>query len=226
LRSPWTARPQATAAINGLVKAQDGAPVPGAILSYGRLAPAAGPHSAPAVLPPVKTVTTSANGSFSIQNLAGASYLVCAQTSDGAYLDPCHWSASPPTFTVAAGQTINGAVIDIPKGQQVSIAITGSQNTFASEGATPSARLMLGVVAVSGAFHPARLWATTAAGRTYTVTVPFDSPTRFFISPGSFQLFDDSGLAVAKAGKSVTITAPSTGAPPSLSYSLRGVGAR
>lgn len=175
------------------------------------------------MLPPVVTTVTDANGSFSIRNLAAATYLVCVAVKGGAYLNPCHWSASPFTFTVAAGQAIHGAVVRIDPAQQVTVSISDPTGAFASEGKTPGAHLVLGARAPSGALLPPLLAASSASGRTYNLTIPFDSPTDVVIAPGAFALEDDSGKPVPKGGKAVKVTAASGGAPPGLAFVLKGV---
>jgi hypothetical protein len=218
----WVVSAQPLGSLDGLVKSSRGAPIPGAVVSYGRLAPAS-PRAAAAMVPPVVTTVTDANGSFSIRNLTAATYLVCVAVKGGAYLNPCHWSDSPFTFTVAAGQAIHGAVIRIEPAQQVTVAISDPSGAFASAGKGLGAHLLLGARAPSGALLPARLAASSASGRTYHLTVPFDSPTDVFIAPGAFALADDSGNPVPKGGKAMKITAASGGAPPALSFVVKGV---
>jgi hypothetical protein len=128
------------------------------------------------------------------------------------------------------GPALHGANISVAKGQEVPITVTDPQSSFAKEGTTPGAHLTLGVVAVSGAFHPALISASSAVSRTYSVIIPFDSPTKIYIMPGAFQLTDSAGNAVASAGTSVQVTASSSSstssssAAPSLSFVLKGLG--
>jgi hypothetical protein len=137
------------------------------------------------MLPPVMNVVTAQDGSFAIQSLPAGTYLLCVQTSGGVYLDPCHWSASPPTFAVGAGQTVAGAVLRLGKGTRLPIAISDPQQSLTANasGTKRVAPPMVGAMAVSGAFMPAELTASTSVGRTYTVTLPFDSPTCAFGKP-------------------------------------------
>ena len=109
------------------------------------------------------------------------------------------------------------------RGQQVPINIADPQLALANEGTAQGAHSILGVIAPSGAFHPAVVTASTAVGRTYQVTIPFDSPTTLLVVPGAFQLSDSSGNAVGQGGKSVQITAPSAAAPPNVSFVLNGL---
>jgi hypothetical protein len=205
-------------AISGVVQSLDGSPLPGAMLSYGRLAPG----STRAMLPPVMRATADSSGRFAVNGLASATYLFCAQYPGG-YLDPCHWSSSPPTFTVGAGANVQDAVIRLSKGQQVTVTISDPQHNLASEGQTPGAHLMLGVVAASGAFHQAQLQSNVSGSRTYSVTVPFDVAVNFTLSPGAFQLLDASGAALSQNGLSVKLTAPSAGPAPTLAFTLNGL---
>jgi hypothetical protein len=215
---------QATASITGVVRAADGTPIANATLSYGQMAPPR--HNAPAaMIPPVASVVSSSDGSFSIQNLNAGVFLVCVSVVNSTYLDPCHWSTSAPTFTLTAGLAISNALIQPVKGQQVQVIINDPQQNFANEGTTPNAHLLLGVRAVSGAFQSALLTSSNASGRNYTVTIPLDSPTNFFIQSGAYQLADSTAAAVGSAGGSYQVTAPSTGSTPTLTFTVTGFGA-
>jgi hypothetical protein len=231
LALPWHAlAQQGTGKINGIVQAQDGTPVPGATVIYGRLAPARA-RAAAAMLPPMMNIPSAQDGSFSIQNLGAATYLLCVQAPGGVYLDPCHWSSSPPTLVVGAGQTVSGAVLRVSKGNRLPITISDPQQALATNtngtktnGTTRVAPLMIGVMAVSGAIIRAELTATTSVGRTYTVTVPFDSPTGVYVASGGFQLVDSGANSVASGGQVIQVTVPSSGTAPSLSFTVTGLG--
>jgi hypothetical protein len=213
----------ATGSITGIVRAQDGTLIASANLSYGQIAPPR-PNAPPAMILPVASVVSTSNGSFSIQNLKAGVYLVCVSVRGTTYLDPCHWSASAPTFTLTAGLAISNAVIQPAKGQQIQVIINDPQQNFSKEGSTPNAHLLLGVRAVSGAFQSALLTSSSASGRNYTITVPFDSPTGFFIQSGDYQLTDSTASAVASAGGLYQVTAPSSGSPPTLTFTVTGFG--
>jgi hypothetical protein len=119
---------------------------------------------------------------------------------------------------------ISNAVIQPAKGQQIQVIINDPQQNFSKEGSTPNAHLLLGVRAVSGAFQSALLTSSSASGRNYTITVPFDSPTGFFIQSGDYQLTDSTASAVASAGGLYQVTAPSSGSPPTLTFTVTGFG--
>ena len=213
---------QGTGSISGVVQAPGGTAVAGAVLSYGQLAPPR-PNAPAAMIAPVALVVSAFNGSFSIQNLNAGMYLVCVSVKNGAYLDPCHWSSSAPTFTLTAGMAISKAVITLAKGQHVQVTVNDPQQYFANEGSTPGAHLLLGVRAVSGAFQSAVLASSGASGRNYTVTIPFDAPTSFFIYPGDYQLID-STAAVGQTGGAYQVTAPSSASAPIISFTVTGFG--
>jgi hypothetical protein len=81
----------------------------------------------------------------------------------------------------------------------------------------------VGVKTAAGAFLPGILEVGASAGLTYGVVVPFDVAVGVFVSGGSAQLNASSGSAVAGGGEFSQITVPSTGTPPSLTYTLAGV---
>jgi hypothetical protein len=202
--------------ISGVVKAQDGSPVDGAKLTYGMLAPSSGKAGA-AMLPPITNTTTGPSGNFSIQGLTAGTYLLCVEAVSGAYLNPCHWSTSPPIFTIEAGQAVSGAEIQLAKGSQLLISLSDPQQAIAaaSQGTAKVAPPMFGAMAISGVFIPAVMTSSTTTNMAYTVKLPFDSPTNIFVSGGGFQLVDASATALATGGKIIQITMPSNGSPPS-----------
>ena len=85
------------------------------------LPPDAVRHAAPPVQtsPQVTSRLVDSAGNFKIATLAPGSYVACASTATPGYLDPCHWAASAPTFTITAGQPIVGVKIVLAKGAVV-----------------------------------------------------------------------------------------------------------
>jgi hypothetical protein len=209
-----------TGSISGVVLRPDGTGISGATLFYGRLAPAK-PKAAAAMLAPISTATTGTNGSFALQNLSAGTYLVCAEVPG--YLDPCHWSSSPPTFLVTAGQLVSGAAIHLNPAHQLQVQINDPQGLLANDGKTAGAFLHIGVQGVSGVFQRAVLADSNATSRHYVVTVPYDSPVNMLVSGSAFQVNDNAGMAIANTGKLTQVTVPSVGAAPTLVFSVAGI---
>src|SRR5579872_6816554 len=96
--------------INGTIKSSQGAVIGGAPITYGRLKMTV--KGSMAMAPPVSATLSDAKGDFAAGNLAAGTYLFCVQPPPGTmYLDPCHWSKTPPTFTINGAQAIHGATI-------------------------------------------------------------------------------------------------------------------
>ncbi len=212
-----------TASIQGIIKSTDGTIIAGANITYG---PLAAPHknAAAAMMPPVGQLLSDSDGAFSIQHLAAGVYLICVSVRNQPYLDPCHWSATPITFTVLDGQAISNAVVTIAKGKQCQIRVNDPTQAFANDGATPGAHLTVGVRALSGALHAAVLVTNDATGRTYSVTIPTDTPVSVYVLSGGYQLKDSTGNIVgASAVSQYQITAPSATAPSVLTFTVTGV---
>ena len=119
----------ASTSVAGSVVDDSGAPVPGArlLISY---APSV---KSPVTAPPVITgtlaamVMSDATGAFHADAFAPGQYIACAETLTPGYLDPCHWSASAPTFTVSAGQTTPNGRIVMVKGSVLRVHIDDPQ---------------------------------------------------------------------------------------------------
>src|SRR5712692_3293707 len=108
-----------TSGLTGSVVDDSGKPVAGARVLISRPPPSGTPRFiAPPVItgPLVATVVADVSGSFRADNLAPGQYIACAETTAPGFLDPCHWAASAPGFTVSAGQTTSGVKIVMAKG--------------------------------------------------------------------------------------------------------------
>ena len=73
---------------------------------------------------------TAADGTFGFPGLSAGTYVMCAQALAGNYLDPCIWSVSPPTASVAVGQLIKGFVIVARKGASVNIRLADDDHVL------------------------------------------------------------------------------------------------
>jgi hypothetical protein len=212
--------PTGTAAIKGTVTSAAGVAISGARIVYGR--GAAGKYGAPILLPPSSTATTAKDGSFALTNLPAATYVLCVQVVNTAYLDPCHWSNSAPTYKLSAGQTISNAAIKLTLGHSLQIRVNDPQQQLKNEGKTPGSYVHIGAWAPSGALHMAALVASDAAGRTYSVSIPFDTPVNLSVLSGGFQLADANGVALPSIGSGTSVTASSTGIVNPITYTVKG----
>jgi hypothetical protein len=210
-----------TSSIKGTVTGAAGVPISGARIVYGRAVPVK--SGAPQMMaPPSSTTTTAADGSFAIQNLPAATYILCVQAVNGAYLDPCHWSTAAPTFKLAAGQAVSNAVIQLAQAYQLQIRVSDPQQQLQNEGKTPGSYVNIGAWAPSGAIHMASIVESDTTGRTYSVPIPFNTPVNISVLGGGFQIADASGVSLPSVGAGTSFTAPSTGTVPTLTYTIKG----
>jgi hypothetical protein len=215
-----TAIPAFGTDVQGAVVDDAGRGVANATVLYGRLA-ANSPKGKYFVSGPTLTARTDANGKFALTNVAPATYLLCL--SGTGVIDPCHWSALPPRVIVGANEPPATVVIHAQKSYQLPIRLNDPSNQLQFEGKQAGAVVSLGAWAASGAFLPAKLASSDAAGRTYTVAIPYDTPVQFFAGGTAFQLQNAVGLAaLAPQGSTLQVTASTNGAPPSLSFTITG----
>src|SRR5262249_26566862 len=84
--------------IAGLVRAEDGPPIPGAVVTYTRIprfAKGSRPGSLVLAAGEVELsskVGSTADGTFEIASVPAGQYLLCAEAPAGAYLNPCKWT--------------------------------------------------------------------------------------------------------------------------------------
>jgi len=199
------AQTAATGAIRGTVVSPEGRPIPRSILLYGRSA-SPKPKAVAAITGPISTARTGSDGSFNLTGLATGSWLICVDASG--YLDPCHWSFTPPVFTVAVGQAVQGALIRLDASYTLHVQVHDPQRLLVNEGKVAGDVLQIGARSLSGNIHPAALASSIPGERDYTVTVPLRAPAVLFISGGTFQLSDATAAPVASAGKLMEVAAP------------------
>jgi hypothetical protein len=132
--------------IAGIVTTQDGQPVKGArILMQPQSAGSAmGKNSQP----------SAADGGFNVDSLAAGSYTLCVQVPGTQLLDPCRWSATPPTVMVSDSQTITGLQINLQQGALIKVHVNDTGGFLnIHEGRTPGAHLLVGVWTDKGLFY-------------------------------------------------------------------------
>lgn len=184
---------QATAMIDGNVMAEDGRPVAGAAVIANRVAP-----PSPVV---AMSVLSGAAGAFTMTGLAPGVYRLCVQAPASEYLDPCFWSAQPPTLRLAAGQTAAGQRIVVARGSFVRIRIQDPAKRLKRDTATGKApSLLLGVWTPSRLFVPMRMNAEDDAGKNFQVLAPFDLDLRLAVSSASVELEDDRQQKLSGGG--------------------------
>ena len=115
-----------TGLAKGTVTDKNSAPVAGARIFIAQaLATAAkAPPNTPFLTGPLVTSVVSGKaGEFTAANLPVGNYVAFAQPPKPGLLDPCHWSASAPTFAVASGKLNTGVAIAMAAGAVVPIRI-------------------------------------------------------------------------------------------------------
>ena len=72
--------------------------------------------------PPLARNTKSGgDGAFQIHGVPAGKYLLCVQASGDGYLDPCQWSGTPTTVTLASGQAAAGVSLRLAPASLLSV---------------------------------------------------------------------------------------------------------
>jgi hypothetical protein len=200
--------PAQTGQLTGTITAQDGTPVAGAfVVAAGGAAPGNN-----------QNVRSGSDGSFAFSSLPAGSYQICVQVPNGSLLDPCQWSAAPPSGTVTAGQTVSLGTIQVATGQRLYVKLLDDKGALGANegrGKTPGAHVLIGVWS-GGTFHPMRLRSKGAGTWSHDLVVPFNTPLMLTITSTAFALADANGNSVnAATGASlpIQVAAESTLAP-------------
>jgi hypothetical protein len=199
----------ATASVTGSIVDDGGRPVAGArvLISY---APATkSPVPAPPMItgPLATMVAADASGVFHADGLAPGQYIGCAETLTPGYLDPCHWSATAPNFTVSAGQTTSGVKIIMAKGSVLRVHVADPQQLLKAVAGPVDLDLEIHIVTSKGIHYSAPIQSSTALGRDHAITVPFDTSVSLRILSAHLAVTDESGKSFAPLGTTVNVPA-------------------
>ena len=219
----WAASPTGT--VQGSVVDDSGRPVVGAHVLISFALPATSPQFAP---PPVVTgplaamVKADSNGIFSVGNLAAGQYIACAEVTTPGLLDPCHWAASAPTFTVSTGKATASVNITMARGAVVPVHIDDPLALLAPVTASSiNFDLQVHVVTNDGLHHNAPVQASSAVSRDYAATVPFGTAfTLQVMASAHLKVNDQTGNAISAVGTSLTLASGVT--PATVEYSIAG----
>ena len=210
--------------VHGTLLAPDGSPIAGArVLAAVQLPSKPGTKQA-IVGGTLATVVTSSNGAFAFDNLPPGAYTICAQALTTVHLDPCHWSGTPPSVAVSAGQTITSS-ISLKKGSLLQVRLNDPKKLLsAPAGPNGKPHVSLSVSGPEGQYYPLFNSGIDGSGRTYTLTIPMNQDLRFNIASKSLTLTDSSNKAIDQGGYSFPFRANSTvPAAPSFVFNVTGL---
>jgi hypothetical protein len=213
-----------TAVATGSVVDDSGRPVGGARVLISQALPAGAPQFAPPPVvtgPSVTMVAADSSGIFSIGSLPAGQYVACAEVTTPGLLDPCHWAASAPTFTVSAGTTTAGVNITMARGAVVPIHIDDPLALLQPVSASAvSFDFQVHVVTSKGLHYNAAVQGSSATSRDLAVTVPFGTPLMLRVISAHLTVNDQTGQPVSPLG--VSMAMPSGTSPSTVGYVITG----
>ena len=196
----------------GSVVDDSGHPMAGARVLISHTPSIQSPVPAPPVItgPLAAMVTSDANGAFHSDTLAPGQYIACAEAPASGFLDPCHWSASAPAFTVSAGQTTSGVKIVMAKGSVLRVHVDDPQHLLKPVTGPVDLDLQIHVVTSKGLHYSAPVQSSTAAARDHAITIPFDTPVSVLVLSAHFTVNDQAGKSFGAQGAAVNAPAGTT----------------
>ncbi len=165
------------------------------------------------------SATTRPDGAFSLEGLPPGTYRVCVHAPAG-MLDPCHWSQTPPTVTLAPGEVVDTFRITVPRGALVKVRLKDAGKLLSkNEGKKADASVLVGVWTDRGLFYPAAVVAEDSGGRDHAITVPYDLAVTLSAHSKFFKLADATpgGAAAvqdAKGGLRMSVKQTGRDKPP------------
>lgn len=199
----------------GSVIDDSGRAVPGARVFISQVPAGKTPIPAPPVLtgPLAAMVTTDVSGGFRADGLAPDQYILCAAASTPGLLDPCHWSNSAPTVSLAPGQVASGLKIVMAKGSIIRVHVDDPQRLLKPTATGVDLDFDIHVVTAKGLHYSAPVVSSTAVAREHAITVPFNTPVSLRVLSPHLTVNDQSGKPFAATGASVNVP---TGTTPSV----------
>lgn len=208
----------------GSVLDNTGRPVAGAHVLINHAPSIAAAHlSAPPTItgPLAATVVASSQGTFSVGALSPGEYIVCAEVSTPGLLDPCHWAASAPTATVAAGETTSGVTVTMAAGAVVPIHISDPLAMLTPvSGSQMSFDLQVHAVTSKGLHYIAETQASSAVSRDLAITIPFGAAITLQVRSLHLIVNDQTGNPVPSAGAGISVAAGAV--PSAVTYVIAG----
>ncbi|MFY9727137.1 MAG: carboxypeptidase-like regulatory domain-containing protein [Bryobacteraceae bacterium] len=154
---------------------------------------------------PVFNALTGADGSFVMNGVPAGKYLLCAEKASAALLNPCFWSATPSTVTVAGGG--NASVeLTAQTGVSMIIRVNDPNGLLASDPSVDD--ILVSAKTASGLNILAVLASKDSSGRTMAVLVPQGAPVNLMIYSSRLSLTDNNGDSFATPNVAVAATAP------------------
>ena len=197
-------------ALSGSVVDDSGKPVAGARVLISH-APPPGTRSFPApptITGPLATqVIADGSGSFHADGLAPGQYIACAEATTPGFLDPCHWAASAPGFTLSAGQTISDVKIVMAKGPVLQVHINDPMSLLTPVAGPVDQNLQIHVVTSKGIHYSAPIQSSTTVGRDLALTIPFATPVTLRVVGAHVTVNDQSGKTFSTPGTAINVPA-------------------
>ena len=198
-------------AMQGLVTAEDGSPIPGAAVLYSRLTPTVrvGRQVRPAPGEAVvrSTVSSDASGRFALSSLPPGDYLLCAEVPSAPYLNPCKWSSSLRASILAGA--VHRPTLVLKKGVFLKVRVNDPAGLLppVKDGPLRAANLIVGVVFGDGAFLGATNTSVVPTGRDYQMAIPAGVPLKLWAFSRHVTLTDSRGSPVDNSGARIPFQA-------------------
>jgi hypothetical protein len=158
---------------------------------------------------------SAANGTFQITGMPAGTYALCVDATKDIHLDPCAWSGTPATVTVADGQNVTGVSLSLIKGSTLQVNINDpGQFLQIRPGEIGPPHVLVAVMPQKGPPVPLGMVSATATGQQYQVVIPGNTAYTLLVYSKEVYLTDSSQKAVPATGGTATVTVPSSAASP------------
>jgi hypothetical protein len=149
---------------------------------------------------------SKADGTFSLTGVPAGKYRICVDAPQENVLDPCLWSDTQQTWTVADGDHLTKVAIKVQTGTQLKVHVNDPQGALPqTKGGVHGEALSMVVMSNRKRYHNLRLLSAGKNGSDHYVVVPFDEPLVLVTESASLAVSDKDGKRVSGDSKKMPL---------------------
>lgn len=108
------------------------------------------------------------------------------------------------------------------KAAAVPIRVNDAAQLLSGSANIAGAHLLIGVPNSASGFQQALVISKDAAGWTYRISIPYNTPVKLVVASAFFQVGNSAGIALPQFGTSVPLLVPSGQPPATVMFSILG----
>ena len=212
-----------TGSVRGSVTGENGKPVANAKVFLSFALPGADKTAIPYPTGQgAKSTFTDANGAFTAARMAPGDYVLCAASLQSGLLDPCHWTGSPSTFTLASGQNLSGLSVVMKTGGVLRVTLNDPRKLLPPKIGPMEDQIRISLQSPTGLIYNLRITGSADVSRDHEITLPFGLACTLRIESGRFTVVDSGSKAIDPAFQTIPVKLTAGAAPTVFAFTVTG----